>query len=53
MSQNRGTPRWVKLFVVIIIALILLIVILHLTGNDFGSHMSYSVLEFGVGQLWF
>lgn len=52
MSQNRATPRWVKVFVVIIIALILLVVILHLTGNDFGGHMKHSALELGIRQLW-
>ena len=52
MSQNRATPRWVKVFVIIIIALILLVVILHLTGNDFGGHMNHSALEPGMGWPW-
>lgn len=36
------TPRWVKLFAMIVIILILLFGILHLTGNSLGgpnSHM--------------
>jgi hypothetical protein len=53
MSQNRATPRWVKISIVIIITFIVLIVILHLTGNDFGSHMNHSTLELGIGRLWF
>lgn len=49
MSENQGdprrvppsTPRWVKMLIIIFIALIALIVILHLTGYDFGGrHMS-------------
>ena len=31
-----GTPRWVKLFVIIAIVLVVLVVILHLTGYSFG-----------------
>lgn len=52
MPQNRATPRWVKVSIVIIIALIVLVVVLHLTGNDFGSHMNHSALELGRGQPW-
>jgi uncharacterized membrane protein YidH (DUF202 family) len=52
MSQNRTTPRWVKVSVMIMIALIVLVVILHLTGNDFGGHMNHSALELGIGRLW-
>jgi hypothetical protein len=52
MSQNRATPRWVKVSIVIIIALIVLVVILHLTGNDFGGHMNPSALELGIPQIW-
>jgi hypothetical protein len=33
-----GTPLWVKAFVVAFIALILLVIILHITGNSFGGH---------------
>jgi hypothetical protein len=47
MSENQklpsrgsppSTPRWVKVFVIIFIALILLVVILHLMGIGFGGH---------------
>jgi hypothetical protein len=47
----RSIPRWVKLFVIIFIILTLLFVILHLTGNGFGSHMHMSTIEAGVPQL--
>ncbi len=32
-----STPRWVKVLVIIFIALVLLVVILHLTGNSLGG----------------
>ena len=32
-----STPRWVKVLVIIFIALVLLVIILHLTGNSFGG----------------
>jgi hypothetical protein len=50
MSQTHGgpdrgsppsTPRWVKVFGIIVIVLLLLFVILHLTGNSFGGHNGY------------
>jgi hypothetical protein len=50
MSQNRETPRWVKVSIFIIIALIVLVLILHLTGNDFGGHMNHSALRLGSGR---
>lgn len=36
-----STPRWVKLAGIAVIALVLLIVILHLTGNSFGGPGSH------------
>lgn len=33
-----GTPRWVKVFVIGFIVLVLLFVILHLMGLGFGGH---------------
>jgi hypothetical protein len=33
-----GTPRWVKLFIVGIIGLILLVVVVHLLGGGFRGH---------------
>ena len=32
MSQNRATPRWVKIAAIIAIVLVVLIVAAHLTG---------------------
>lgn len=44
MSQNQpdhGTPpsmpRWVKVFGLVLILLIVAVVVIHLTGNNFGS----------------
>lgn len=36
--STTGTPRWVKLFGVIALLLVLLFVILHLTGNSPAGH---------------
>jgi hypothetical protein len=33
-----GTPRWVKVFGIIGIILVLLFVVLHLTGRGLGGH---------------
>ena len=33
------TPRWVKVAAGILLLLVLLVVILHLTGNGFGEHL--------------
>jgi len=65
MSENQrtpgrglppSTPRWVKVFMIIFIALVLLVVILHLMGFGFGSHSaggSGGVLSRGlVGYSW-
>jgi len=47
MSQNQGrgsppgTPRWVKVFGILFILLILLVVIIHLMGIDFGNHRPF------------
>ncbi len=49
-GSTASTPRWVKVFVVTFIVLVLVFVILHLTGNGFGDHMHMSVIEHG-GQL--
>ena len=44
MSQNRpdrgsppSTPRWVKVFGIILIVLILAVVVVHLAGVDIGQ----------------
>ena len=49
-----STPRWVKLFVIIFIALVLLFVILHLMGLGFGGHglsVHTLLIEYAVQQL--
>jgi hypothetical protein len=33
-----STPRWVKVFGIVVIVLVLLFVILHLMGGGFGGH---------------
>jgi hypothetical protein len=33
------TPRWVKVFGIVALALVVVFVILHLTGNTLGGHM--------------
>ena len=50
-GSTTGTPRWVKVFVIVFIILVLLFVILHLTGNGFGDHMHMSTIEAGVQPL--
>ena len=36
-GSTTGTPRWVKVFGIIVIVLVLLFGILHLTGNSLGG----------------
>ena len=36
-SAPPPTPQWVKVFGIVVIALVLLVVILHLTGNSLGG----------------
>ena len=54
IKPNRGsppgTPRWVKISGIIVIALILLLVILHLTGNGFGNHNNMPSIVYGILQ---
>lgn len=33
-----GTPRWVKVFMIVFIALVLLVIVLHILGFGFGGH---------------
>ena len=35
---STGAPRWVRVFGVIALVLVLLFVLLHLNGHGFGSH---------------
>jgi len=44
-------PRWVKVFVISFIILVLLFVILHLTGNSFGGDHIRSIEQW-LQQLW-
>jgi hypothetical protein len=37
-SSEESTPRWVYVFGLIIVVLVLLFVILHLTGGGLGGH---------------
>jgi hypothetical protein len=37
-SSTTGAPRWVKVFGIVILVLVLLVVLLHLTGNSLGGH---------------
>ncbi len=49
--DSNGTPRWVKVFGIIGLILVVLFVILHLTGNSLGGHTSHSnITEPGVKQ---
>ena len=38
MSEQQGTPLWVKLFGGAFVALIVIVVVLHLMGRGMGSH---------------
>lgn len=40
-ESSLRTPRWVKVFGIVVIALALLFVILHLTGNSLGGPGSH------------
>jgi hypothetical protein len=42
LSPYPGVPRWVKVFGIVAILLILSFAILHLTGNNFRGHMLQS-----------
>lgn len=46
-----GTPRWVRVFGIIFVLLIVAVVVLHLTGNSpFGNHMA--MIQHWLQQLW-
>ncbi len=45
-----STPRWVIVFGIIALVLILLFVIMHFTGNGFGNHMNMPTIERSVQQ---
>ena len=56
VKPDRGsppsTPRWVKMFGIIALVLVLLFVILHLTGHSLGGHMPTRtpIMAHGVQQ---
>jgi len=37
-DRYPGTPRWVKVFGIFALVLVLLFVVLHLTGHGLGDH---------------
>jgi hypothetical protein len=37
-AAAKGTPRWVKIFVLVVAALFVAFAILHITGNSLGDH---------------
>ncbi len=47
-GSTTSTPRWVKVFGIIAIVLVLLFVIMHLTGGGLGGHTP--PIERGVEQ---
>ena len=47
-NMRQQTPRWVKVFGIIALVLVLLFVILHLTGRGFGNHTP--LIKHGVQQ---
>ena len=40
LGSNAGTPRWVKMFGIIALVLVLLFVIVHLTGGGLADHFA-------------
>jgi hypothetical protein len=39
--QPAGVPRWVKILGVVVLVLVLLLIVLHLTGNSLGGPGSH------------
>lgn len=37
--QAPGTPRWVKVFLIVAIVVVLVFVIVHLAGGGMGNHL--------------
>jgi hypothetical protein len=54
-KSDRGsppsTPRWVKVFGIIAIVLVLVFVTLHLTGNSLGGDHMQAIQQW-LQQLW-
>jgi hypothetical protein len=40
-DREAGTPRWVKVFGIIAIVLVLVFVIVHLAGGGLGGHFPH------------
>jgi hypothetical protein len=40
-GQPAGTPRWVKVLGIVVLLLVLLVAVLHLTGNSMGGPGSH------------
>ncbi len=38
LAPHPGTPRWVKVFGIIAVVLVLVFIILHVTGRSVGGH---------------
>lgn len=38
LAQDESTPRWVKMFGVVALVLVLIVVIIHLAGGGFHGH---------------
>lgn len=50
-GSTTGTPRWVKVFGIIVLILVLLVGILHLTGNSLGGPGSHTLpIGYGLQQ---
>lgn len=43
-AAASGMPGWVKALGIILILLVVMLVIMHLTGNGFGNHMGMSLI---------
>lgn len=41
MTVEPGMPRWVKVFGIVGLALVLIFAVLHLTGHAVGGHMPH------------
>jgi len=44
-----GVPGWVRVFGIVLLVLVLMLVVLHLTGNGFANlHGAFRAVEFSV-----
>jgi hypothetical protein len=50
-GSTTGAPRWVKVFGIVALALVLLFVFLHLNGSGLGAHTPpFNITEHGAQQ---